>query len=147
MKIICPYCKCNCFDTTDKYKPDVISHGAMFKVTDHYATWDVFPQNEDQTFGTLECPECGNLMHNGDGIVRIEGYSTNADHVQTILDAPVKIGAKEDSKAEDIKTETEEIEGSLPEGKVHCPICNGIFFENRIHIHIKAKHPEVAEGK
>lgn len=148
MKVICQICKGHFFDTTDRYRPGVVSHGAMFKVTDAFSSWDVFPQNQDQTFGALECPGCGNLMHNGDGKVMVAGWTENEtakkNAAMDALMAEYDVDFVTDESVTD-DAEKENVIGNDDSGKVHCPVCNGLYFENRMHIHIKAKHPEMVE--
>lgn len=73
--IKCPHC-CGVFlETTEKYTPDKISNGSMFKLKEAYGmnghNWSCFPFIEETICDQLECPGCGVPMIESDLKIRV----------------------------------------------------------------------------
>lgn len=57
----CPGCGGRYHETTDKFDPDCVVRGDMFKLKEMFRKqgWDSFLENSGVTGGDISCPECG----------------------------------------------------------------------------------------
>jgi len=71
--VICPECRGRYHETTDKFDPEALADGSMFRLKQPYADWgwQTFSR-EPQGYGVLECPNCGAPYAPG-GHVLIDG--------------------------------------------------------------------------
>ena len=58
--VICPGCREMYHETTDKFNPDVLANGSMFRMKEPWASWgwSTFFNNDSVGYGELVCPGC-----------------------------------------------------------------------------------------
>ncbi len=62
LDVICPGCKKQFHETTDRYTDETTPNGSMFRLKEPYRTswkWTSFPEHSQTILGALECPGCG----------------------------------------------------------------------------------------
>jgi len=79
--VICKWCGDRFHETTDAYRPGVVTTGNMLKLKPYYAEngWDSFPEQAHIQFGDIYCPGCGGLYSdNGRVTVDDEQYAAES---------------------------------------------------------------------
>jgi len=102
----CPSCGGIYHETTEKFDPDRVANGSMFRLTYPFGAygkgarnWTSFPQDPAIRFADLECPNCGSCYVDASGrikkLVKIEEESDE----QKTQEGPSQTGAQKKKRA------------------------------------------------
>ena len=74
--VICPKCRGRYHETTEHFNPDILPHGAMFKLLKKYGShgfnWSTFQQHKAVDMAQLVCPSCGGEYLNSKNRVTLD---------------------------------------------------------------------------
>jgi len=64
LKVLCPVCQLNQFETTGRFYPDKAAHPGMVRQIDPYQSWGWagVPPDPSAGYGSMECGACGSQL-------------------------------------------------------------------------------------